>query len=364
MNTSKVLLVCLLFTSLVLAFPSVHAQTTRIYEVVYPIRAVAGNLDPIPVTVIVFYNDTMPGYYLAISIIDADMTPSKITPGIVTSSPDACVNQPMLQALCIIKTTATSGAEHLEFKIGGILAKGQRGPGPWNFQMSTVLLDEKNNQVKGSSSSVPFQVLLTATPLLFLKVPRSVIVSLDGVNQPPGSIDGVSIAVGQHFMSVPQIADATNTTRLRFDHWSDGVTEATRTIIAKSDVWLEAVYAIQHRLTAISSLGTTSGEGWYDANSTATFSVTSSVPMGGVLGLIGAKWAFSGWYEEGQLVALSPEAKIPMNQAHTLIATWQADYTTPVLLIAGIIIVLSLAYLATHRVAPAGRRRRSRSRRR
>ena len=363
LNPSKTLLLCLLFTSLILTFPSAQAQTTRIYEVVHPTRAVAGNPDPIPVTATVLYNDTVPGDHLTVSILDLDMGPSQVAAGVATSSPDTCTNNPVLLAQCVIKTTGASGAEHLEFKIGGSMAKTQRAPGPWDLSLTIDLRDANGNVIQGSASSVSFQIVLTPTPLLFVKVPGSVTISLDGTNQTMGIIDGAEISVGEHTLSVPQFATATNTARLRFDHWSDGVTDASRSILARSDVWLEAVYATQHRLTLNSTLGVTSGEGWYDANSTATIAAPGSVPMSGFAGIIGAKWTFSGWYENGRLVAASPVAKISVSQAHTLTATWQADYSIPLLVVAAIVAILALAYVATRKKTRPARSRRARSRR-
>ncbi len=324
----------------------------------------AGNPDPIPVSATVFYNGTVPGDYLTVSIFDLAMGPSQVAPGMATSSPDTCMNNSVLLAQCIIKTTVASGVERLEFKIGGSMAKTQRAPGPWDLNLTTDLRDAKDNMIQGSTTSVSFQIVLTPTPLLFIKVPSSVTVSLDGANQSAGIIDGAEVSAGEHTLAVPQFAAATSTTRLRFDHWSDGVTDATRTILARADVWLEAVYVTQHRLNLNSTLGVTSGGGWYDANSTAAFSVAGSVSMSGFAGLIGAKWTFTGWYENGKLQAGSPVGKMSMSQAHTLTATWQADYSIPLLVVgAAVAILAALVYVVTRKKARPARRRRARSRR-
>ena len=121
LKNARAFLVCLFVISFVLAFPNVYAQSTRIYELVQPSHVVAGGQGPIEVTAIVYYNNTTPGNYLVTWIIDQDTTPREITPGLVTSSPDSCQNQGLLAALCIIGINTPSGAEHLDFKIGGIL---------------------------------------------------------------------------------------------------------------------------------------------------------------------------------------------------------------------------------------------------
>jgi hypothetical protein len=356
LNASKALLLCLLLTSLVLAFPSVHAaQTTRIYELVHPIRAVAGSLDPIPVTAIVFYNNTVPGYSLVVGILDAEKTPQTIIPGTATSSSGPCVNQPVLAALCVISLPSASGAERLDFKIGGILG-GKREPGAWNLNITAALFDANSTRVPKSTSSILFGIELTPARLK-VTVPSAVAVSVDGVQQPPGPAE-VGVAVGQHNITLPSLVQVDPTTRLRFAHWADGLTETNRTVVITSDTNLEAVYVTQNLLTITGPELTSVGAGWYDETATATFSIAPMVPMNGLLGILGGKLSFQGWYENGKFLTGSTIGTISMNQPHMITAVWQADYSLPAAILAGIVIILAFAYLMVRRRTAKGTRRR------
>lgn len=71
-----------------------------------------------------------------------------------------------------------------------------------------------------------------------------------------------------------------------------------------------------------------------------TVSLSSTVePMSGLLGTLGGKWVFDAWYEEGGLVTRSTSWSIALNSSRCLEARWQADYTAPIVLVAGIVIV-------------------------
>lgn len=355
LKNAHALLVFLFVTSLVLAFPNVYAQSTRIYEVVQPSHAVAGGQGPIEVTAIVYYNNTTPGNYLVTGIIDQDTTPQEITPGIVTSSPDLCLNQPVLAALCVAGINAASGAEHLDFKIGGILG-GKRGIGTWNLNMTTALFDPTHNLIPKTTSTVLFGIQLTPVALK-VTVPASVAVSVDGVQQLPGPAV-VGVALGEHNVSVPALVQVDPTTRLMFDHWPDGSTDTNRTIFITSDANITVTYVTQNLLTIAGSQATSTGAGWYNEGETATFSVAPAEPMVGLLGNLGGKVKFQGWYENGQLLTSSTTGTISMNRPHTITAVWQADYSEPALILTGVAIIVAIAYLMVRRRTKKPARRR------
>jgi hypothetical protein len=361
LNKSQALLLFLFVTSLALAFPNAYAvQTTRIYQLVHPSRTVAGGFDPIHVTATVYYNDTTPGNTLAVGILDAEMTPQRVIPGIVTSSPDPCLNQFVLTAFCVIDVKAASGAEQLNFRIGGILG-GKRGPGNWNLNVTTALFDANNMLIPKTTSSILFGIEL-APVTLKVTVPAAVAVSVDGVRQPPGSA-AVGVALGEHNITVPSLVQLNPTTRLRFDHWPDGSTNMNRTILVTGDTSFDVAYVIQNLLTITGPQPNSSGAGWYDEGTTATFSVPRTEPMGGLLGILGGKLNFQGWYENGQLLTRSTTGAISMNQPHMITAAWQGDYSEPTVILPGIIIILAFAYLMARRTKAKPTRRRSHRRR-
>ena len=352
----------MLLVATISLYPNVQAaQTTKIYQVVHPPADIAGSQDPIPVTATVYYNDTTPGYQLVVGILDAGATPRSIVPGIVTASTDPCLNQGELGAICAIKIPAVSGVEHIEFQIGGIFGE-KHGPGMWHLNITSALLDEQANLIPHSTSSTIFSIDLTPVTLDVI-VPGSVAVSVDGVKQVPGPA-AVGVALGQHNITVPALVQVDPTTRLRFDHWSDGFFGTIHTVIVTGNVSVEAVYVTQNLLIIVVGGENATGSGWYDADTVATFSANQYEPITGLLGAMGARVSFQGWYENGQLITNSPNGTISMDKPHTLSGVWQVDYTVPGGIILGTVAAIVMAYLVVRRrkTKPA-RRRRPRTRR-
>jgi hypothetical protein len=348
-------------------YPAVDAAqtSTRIHQIDSPRSVIAGSENPIPVTVTVYYNNTIAGDHLLVGILDAGLTPQRIVPGVVVSSTDPCVNQPEAAALCEITTRAGSGAEGIAFQIGGIFG-GKRGPGPWNLNITSALFNLQNSIISGSVSSSLFEVILTPVPLNVV-VPSPVAVSIDGVRQPPGPTS-VGVALGQHNITVPDLVQVDQSTRLRFDYWSDGYPTTLRNIVVTGTTTLQAVYVTQNLLTLMGVQQNleqnATGAGWYDATANATFSANRYEPITGVLGAIGGRLSFQGWYENGQLVTNSPTGTISMDKPHTLTAIWGVDYSTPAAIMLGIIaVIIIFLALLRRRNEPPHARRRSKSRR-
>lgn len=361
MKTSNALLICLTLASLVLVLPGVNAaQATSIHQLAYPPQALAGGLIPIPITATVYYNNTIPGNTLVVGILDADLTPQRITPGLVTSSPDSCLDQGVAAARCQMTIKSPSGAEHLSFKIGGIFG-GRVTQGTWDLNITAALFDRSSMLIVNSVSTTLFKIQLT--PAAFkLIVPSGANVTIDGVQQPPGPAQ-VGVALGMHNITVPALVQVDPSTRLRFDHWSDGLTEPNRTIVVNRDMSLEAVYVTQNLLTITGPQAASIGAGWYDESETATFSVAAVEPMAGILGALGGKLRFQGWYENGELITSETTGTISMNRVHTIAAVWQADYTQPIVIVLAIAIILAFTYLiARKRTTKRTRRSSHRSR--
>ncbi len=362
MLKQKILLLsCLFIIFIALTSTNVHAQTTNIVTLLAPIHVPVTSQNPVSVYANVSYSGAGANYMLVIGVLDQNKTQPTAVPFVVVASPYPCTNELGVNGVCAVRLQNPSGNEYLDIKLGGIL--GNKTTGIWHLAFSVILLDEKGNEVQDSLRSIPFQIAVTPTPLLFVKVPSAVSVSVDGVTKPSGSIDGVPITVGQHMLSVPSLLNANNSTRLKFDHWSDGSTSPNRSALAQSDVGLEAFYVAQHPLILNSSLGVPSGTDWYDSNSSATFSVTPSyVPMSGFMGMLGARIAFQGWYENGNLITSSSTGTIFISQAHTLTASWQPDYTIPEAIAAALALVIFVAvafFTAKRRTQPPKKRSKS-----
>ena len=350
-----ILAACLLIISVSLVSPAVASpQTTSISQVVSPSVAVAGNARPLPVVVVVTYNNTTPGYHLVVGILNQVSSPHQLVPGTVVSSTDPCVNQGMVVALCRINVTKPSGSERINFQIGGIFGGGQK-PGTWILNATSLLVDQKDALVPGSVSSKLFKIELTSVKLN-VNVPSNVSVTIDGVVQPPGPAS-VAVGLGQHNVTVPQLVNVSRTTRLRFDHWSDNNPSITRTIVLSNSRTIQADYVTQNLLTLVGVQGNVTS-GWYDADSNATFSTNQYEPAPDGLGALGLRLSFQGWYENGQLVTSSPNGTISMDTPHTLTAEWQADYTIPAVIVVAIIAVAIVAFMVTRRKTRTRRTRR------
>jgi len=71
-------------------------------------------------------------------------------------------------------------------------------------------------------------------------------------------------------------------------------------------------YAKQFRLSVDSSYGNPQGEGWHDEGSTAFLSIENTIPMEGLLGILGADRVFLRW--SGDLNFAGPAATIVMDE--------------------------------------------------
>ena len=353
----SILTVCLLAVCVLFVFPSVDAaSTTTVYQVSSPASAIAGSESPLAVSATIYYNNTVSGYELVVGVLDSDLSPPRPVPGIVVSSTDPCINQPEAEAVCAMAITNSYGVERISFQLGGIFG-GKREPGLWSLNVTSALVDNQNNLVPGSASSKLFTISLTSVALN-VNVPSNVAVSVDGVPQPNGPVS-VGVALGEHNITVPQIVNLTQSTRLRFDHWSDGNPSTIRTITITNSTSLQAYYVTQQLLTLIDVQGNATVSSWHDTDANATFATNQNVPFPGLLGVFGLRMSFQGWYENGQLVTNSPTGAIIMDEPHTLTALWQVDYSIPAAIILGIVAVFVITYLLVHRKRQSSRHRTS-----
>ena len=115
--------------------------------------------------------------------------------------------------------------------------------------------------------------------------------------------------------------------RLVFFGW-DGVdagTSNTATVVMDGPKALTATWRTQYYLIVETKYGNAAGEGWYDADSTAAFSVPQEVPMNPPLGILGGKYVFTGW--SGDSTSNTPKSMIVMEDSHIVTASWSSDYT-------------------------------------
>jgi hypothetical protein len=140
-----------------------------------------------------------------------------------------------------------------------------------------------------------------------------------------------------HELSVPDLVRFDNETRLGFLQWTDGSTAAHRTVTLTNDAKFEATYVTQYLLRLTDPFwenGTRTG--WHDKDSVVQLQPLPTQPMSGLLGILGCKWIFQGWYENGGL-----QASVSMDRPHVLTARYQANYRS----LAIILITASIASL-------------------
>lgn len=323
--------------------PNVRAQSTTITDVSYTHTALF-DIDtqttnsPLVLNATVNYADAKSGDYLAAGVFDLD--DGNLVSGLGSSSPQSCATTTQL-AGCIIPLISTDGSEKLQFLL-------THPKGVWNLALEAGLLDKVQNIIPNSFSDYTFTINVSSALTLEVDVPNSVAVSVDGVNGSGGSIQVVLIA-GSHKVSVPEIVQTDNVTRIEFTNWSDGSTDASRSVALNHDIVLHANYVTQYRLQVTSPVSVEGG-GWYDADSNTTLSIPSQItPMTGVLGLLGAKWVFQGWTEDGHRVSESIIVQITMDAPHIVGVIWAADYRLPLSILGTLAILLALIVLYSRR---------------
>lgn len=318
-------------------FPTVRAQTTTITNIAYP-KESAFNLEsrtanpPLTVSATVGFSDAKVGDFLAVGVFDLES--GNLESGSGSALPAGCVLHD-IYADCLVAIASSAGNENVTFQLTSPMRTMQL------TLVAGIYGNGSSTLIQGSTSDVEFVIRVATALNLQLNVPNAVSVLVDGKNQGQGSVS-VSLVVGNHNVSIPDIVQLDNGTRIKFEKWSDGVTQENRTIQLNQDITLEAIYQRQYYLTLISPEVNVTGMGWYNADSVANISAPPRIrPMNGLLGILGGNWKFQDWYEGQALLSHTTTAQISMNKPRTLEARWHGDYTMPLIWIT----VFSLGFL-------------------
>jgi hypothetical protein len=118
-----------------------------------------------------------------------------------------------------------------------------------------------------------------------------------------------------HDLTILSSLDTGRGTRYVFTSWNDGDTSVSRTI-SHGGVYT-ANYQVQHQLVIESAYGEPEGQGWYDAGSTATISVTSIEEPA-------TRHIFTGW--SGDYSGDTATASVVMSSPKAITANWRTDY--------------------------------------
>lgn len=360
-SRDSVFTICvLILLCALLNLPNVISQTTTITNVTYT-RTALYDIDtgtttpPLVLNATVSYAETKTGYYLAVGVFDLD--DGNLVSGLGSSSPQSCATTTQF-ARCIIPLANADGSERVQFLFS-------HPKGVWNLALVAAILDNEQNPIYTSFSDYTFTMIVHTALTLEVDVPNGVAVSVDGVNGTGGNVQLV-LAAGSHFVSVPNIVQINENTRIKFRNWSDGSTDANRSVALNHDIVLHANYVIQYRLQVISPVSV-GGGGWYDTGAKVTLSIQSATqPMSGIVGILGGKWIFQGWSEGEIEISRSPIASVTMNSAQIINVRWTPDYSVPAAILA-LISLLSAGtfYVTRMRIAAwkTGKRSRRRMRR-
>lgn len=137
--------------------------------------------------------------------------------------------------------------------------------------------------------------------------------------------------------------EETSDSRLVFIHWKGALATSnpTESLFMDSPKELQAEWSMQYLLTVQTAFGTATGGGWYDADSTAYFSVEPPTVPAAIWGWFGVEYVFSHW--SGDSSSPLSEASIVIRGPKVVSAVWALSLTKFYLLIGIVGAVLAVA---------------------
>src|SRR5208282_1310063 len=148
--------------------------------------------------------------------------------------------------------------------------------------------------------------------------------------------------------TAPSTLPGSSGTQYAFQSWQlDGVAQTGNTISVTLDKPHSAIatYQTQYQLTIISPYGNPQGAGWYDAGSTATFSVSS--PSGILIQQTFVQW-------QGDYVGTSAQGTVLMDGPKSVQATWTTSYIQLYIALGAIALIAVAVFLIRKRRSGGG----------
>ncbi len=121
-----------------------------------------------------------------------------------------------------------------------------------------------------------------------------------------------------YLLSAPSPQDSSSEFKYVYKNWEDGGEQTHIYSVPGYNDTLTVYFKKQFKLTVISLHGDTQGGGWYDADSSATFSVTSPVIDYSI------KYIFDNWM--GDHYDSTATATVVMDTSKTVFAVWAVQY--------------------------------------
>jgi len=180
-----------------------------------------------------------------------------------------------------------------------------------------------------------FKVRVVDKVVLTVKIEPGVAgapISVDGtiLNTDAGGIIHIEAStLDSHITIVPSEIAVGYHKKMVFVKWSDEYNVNSRTDVLTDDATFIAKYTTKYQLTVESELSDTSGTGWYDEGSQATFVVTAP-PSDSPKGLFdcGHAYVFVQW--TGDSRSTSPTASVTMDGPKNVKAQWRTDTQCPI----------------------------------
>jgi len=334
------LLSLLLLVACVYLVVPVYAQTISMSNLQYPSTILLNK--QLTVSYTVSYADANVGDYLVAGIFEPNTSGGwQFALGsTLDSSPDNCrqvATSPYNgDAACEYTLSSLQGSETVSFSLT------EDTIGTYQFNAFAGIEDQNFNVLAGTDRTQnEFSISIFNQFTLTVDVPSQVPVTLDGAQQGTGSF-GLQLSPGSHAVSVPSVVQLDSTSRLKFNGWSDGSTQLTRTFDLESDTEITATYVTQYLVNATSD--STLQSGWYDQGTVLQLHVTNQLVNNYRLFTGG----FDGWYNGNQLISKSPSASLTVSGPVNLSDRWNyLPYLPLVLIVAVVAVILFFAKRGT-----------------
>jgi len=223
----------------------------------------------------------------------------------------------------------------------------------WHLEAITRYWFKNNWLLDDLDGRRSFWIDVTNRLDLVVKVPNERIrIRIDGreYTGDSGGVIRTEVQVGSHAIEAQSILQLTEDIRMLFSEWNDGFTLNPRKMLVNKPIVLEAIYTMQYRLLVESPYEKCYGAGWYDVNSTATFTVSESVPARDMTWVLGVRYRFQKW--SGDLTSSNPTSSFVMDSPKKVSAIWRIEYDSAYvisLLLAGAAVTWAVAYLKKER---------------
>ena len=149
-------------------------------------------------------------------------------------------------------------------------------------------------------------------------------VSVNGDAKPTSASDEATFSVPVSTdvsVTVQTQVELSNSTRIIFTEWNDGVATPIRQVPIDGDINLTAKYRLQYPLTVTNGSST---EEWYDRGANVTLTTPTTIPAPWPLGAFGVTETFQSW--SGDIQSTSQQVNVTMDSPKSVTAIMNTNY--------------------------------------